>query len=944
MTKVTVGGGSSVHLRGTIKPGLEDVIEGTNVTIDKTDPKNPIISSTGGGGSMVYPGAGIALSTGSAWGASITNNSSNWNTAYGWGNHASAGYLTSLTNGNGTTVNGTGDGVDLGGTTTGNFNVTGIYDQQFERSEPFVVSGPGWNAIDLTRYKLQSGGFKIDASLSNDGGAFGTRTAKLELVNDLNVSSTSAYYQWLMNSVDPVTGRTTSFELDPYYFRLKGGSAAHSFLNFDFGNSIFSFKRESDNNGFYFTNSGVWFGESSFVNAKFGYDATGSVINLGSDATGDIYRRNSSGYFSRLALGTALQTLRVNAGGTDIEWAAPSGGSGLTVGTSTITSGTNTRVLYNNSGVLGEYTVSGSGNVALTNSPVFTTPNIGTATGTASGNLLLAGGTYTTTTGNGLALTSSTLTSGNLVSLTNTGTAAASNTKTVLNVASSGANGTSTQTTYGAQFANTNTGTSSTNIGASFSASGGTNNYAAYIAAGELKFAGGGTIANTSGNLTISSDVNFSSGLVFISGGRSILFNGGDGLIASNSNSQIAFRSNQTTSTKIPFRFYNVGGSYSATSGTQTIIGNEASFAPTSGTAVFNAYLGSGTFNQTGGANGLVTMMHLAPTITAASSLTGFRYAPVSGSATTELAFHATQGSLVMGGATISTSGIFGWNNTTKELKVNGMRIWTDHDTNGKDNTFVGYNSGNLSVSGIDNVGVGPGTLLAVTTGSDNVAFGNLAGALIQDGTGNILAGQFAGGSLVSGNGNIMQGTHAGYVATGSNNIIIGQNAGDALTTGSNNLIIGVDIDPQSNTADNQMTIQNAIFGSGNNGSGTSLSGGNIGFYATTWGTSAAHVISIGNGTAPSTSIVDGVQLYAEDVSSSSELKVRDEAGNVTTLSPHNFSLIEKSEAGAWSHYSEYTNPKTGEREAVNVDMLKLARLIEQLTGDKLVYKTTLKK
>ena len=45
--------------------------------------------------SMVYPSAGIALSTGSAWGTSITDNSANWNTAYGWGNHASGGYLTS---------------------------------------------------------------------------------------------------------------------------------------------------------------------------------------------------------------------------------------------------------------------------------------------------------------------------------------------------------------------------------------------------------------------------------------------------------------------------------------------------------------------------------------------------------------------------------------------------------------------------------------------------------------------------------------------------------------------------------------------------------------------------------------------------------------------------------------------------------------------------------
>jgi hypothetical protein len=47
--------------------------------------------------SMIYPTAGIALSTGSAWGTSITNNSGNWNTAFGWGNHASAGYLTGIT-------------------------------------------------------------------------------------------------------------------------------------------------------------------------------------------------------------------------------------------------------------------------------------------------------------------------------------------------------------------------------------------------------------------------------------------------------------------------------------------------------------------------------------------------------------------------------------------------------------------------------------------------------------------------------------------------------------------------------------------------------------------------------------------------------------------------------------------------------------------------------
>lgn len=41
-----------------------------------------VISTHSHASSMVYPGAGIPLSTGSAWGTSIANNSTNWNTAY----------------------------------------------------------------------------------------------------------------------------------------------------------------------------------------------------------------------------------------------------------------------------------------------------------------------------------------------------------------------------------------------------------------------------------------------------------------------------------------------------------------------------------------------------------------------------------------------------------------------------------------------------------------------------------------------------------------------------------------------------------------------------------------------------------------------------------------------------------------------------------------------
>lgn len=53
---------------------------------------------------------------------------------------------------------------------------------------------------------------------------------------------------------------------------------------------------------------------------------------------------------------------------------ATGGSSGITIGTTTITSGTDTRILYNNAGVVGEYTLTGSGTVvAMATAPTFAT-------------------------------------------------------------------------------------------------------------------------------------------------------------------------------------------------------------------------------------------------------------------------------------------------------------------------------------------------------------------------------------------------------------------------------------------------------------------------------------------------------------------------------------------------------------------------------------------
>src|SRR6185369_2896797 len=77
------------------------------------------------------------------------------------------------------------------------------------------------------------------------------------------------------------------------------------------------------------------------------------------------------------------------------------GSSGITIGTTTITSGTTTRVLYDNAGVVGEYVVSGTGNVAMTTSPTFVTPTLGVAVGTSFNGLTITTSTGTLTITNG---------------------------------------------------------------------------------------------------------------------------------------------------------------------------------------------------------------------------------------------------------------------------------------------------------------------------------------------------------------------------------------------------------------------------------------------------------------------------------------------------------------------------------------------------------------
>ena len=169
----------------------------------------------------------------------------------------------------------------------------------------------------------------------------------------------------------------------------------------------------------------------------------------------------------------------------------------------------------------------------------------------------------------------------------------------------------------------------------------------------------------------------------------------------------------------------------------------------------------------------------------------------------------------------------------------------------GEDNILIGSQAGRDNI-GSTNIAIGT-SAGSNNSGNNNSFFGASAGRNntgdlnemigyetgfnLQATSSTIVGSQaFRGNSAFSAVNNVALGYRAGYNATtgADNNILLGYRAADNLTTGANNIVIGYDVDLQSASQSNTLNIGNLLFGTGIDGTGTTLSSGNIGIGTST--------------------------------------------------------------------------------------------------------------
>lgn len=150
--------------------------------------------------------------------------------------------------------------------------------------------------------------------------------------------------------------------------------------------------------------------------------------------------------------------------------------------------------------------------------------------------------------------------------------------------------------------------------------------------------------------------------------------------------------------------------------------------------------------------------------------------------------------------------------------------------------TFIGMGVSPRLISATETNCVGHWSCFSLSNANDTAAFGEQAMYSNSGGNFNAAFGAYAGYGI-TGASNAVFGSYAGYgISTGTYNFVGGDYSGDTtsrncITTGSSNVQLGRLACVPSPTANGQLSIQNAIYGYANNGSGSTPSTGFIGIY-----------------------------------------------------------------------------------------------------------------
>ena len=159
-------------------------------------------------------------------------------------------------------------------------------------------------------------------------------------------------------------------------------------------------------------------------------------------------------------------------------------------------------------------------------------------------------------------------------------------------------------------------------------------------------------------------------------------------------------------------------------------------------------------------------------------------------------------------------------------------------------NTFIGSYAGHNTTVGINNLFIGNSAGKANTTGSNNLYIGNEAGLLNAAGSENTFIGAASGRASQLNSGNTFIGARSGFSSDeGSNNTYIGINAGYNSDEGSSNVLIGANVGYELTSGEANTYIGNLA---GYN-STTGYRNAYVGFQAGYYNSTGSHNTFLGN-------------------------------------------------------------------------------------------------